>query len=238
MVMNDELIVCGDSFMSPRIDYPGAHFSEILAEKLGLNLMPLSRAGISNGGIALQLISAIKRVPKLILFNLTFHDRIEFRLSDIIEEPISLDSISYNMGSTELSTQNKKLKPLASDNLLGLLSNNANSIYKKSKLKAIKNYFNELYCSDWKRQTDCMMMYAVLHTLNKSGIPYIMVMDNLILRESPCPIDWLSEKNDVSQALIEVFNRPLSFDPGFHTSLESQQEIADFLLSHCNKYFK
>jgi hypothetical protein len=236
--MNDELIVCGDSFVSPRIDYPGAHFSEILAEKLGLNLMPLSRAGISNGGIALQLLSAIKRVPKLILFNLTFYDRIEFRLSDIIEEPISLDSISYNMGSTELSTQNKKLGSLASDNLASLLSDSANSIYKKSKLKAIKNYFNELYCDDWKRQTDCMMMYAVLHTLNKSGIPYIMIMDNLNLRESPCPIDWLSEKNNVSQSLVNFFNRPLSFDPGFHTSLEAQQEIAEFLISHHNKYFE
>jgi hypothetical protein len=238
MVMSNELVVCGDSFMSPRIDYPGAHFSEILAEKLGLGVIPFSRAGISNGGIALQLISAIKRVPKLILLNLTFCDRIEFRLSDTIEETISLDSISYNLNSTELSTQNKKLGSLASDNLISLLDDSANNTYKKSKLKAIKNYFNELYCDDWKRQTDCMMMYAVLHTLNKSGIPYVMVMDNLNLRESPCPIDWLSEKNDVSQSLVDLFNRPLSVDPGFHTSLESQQEIADFLLSHYNKYFK
>lgn len=232
----NELIVCGDSYMSPRVDYPGKHFSEIVSTNLGLELVAYSRSGISNGGIALQILEAINQKPKLILLNLTFYDRIEFRLDENISQPITFNSLDYSLSTNDLSVQEKRSGPLASDNFSSLLSENAT--YPKDKLTAIKTYFEELYCGEWKRQTDGMMMYAVLDTLHKSNIPYLIMQDNLQLERFLCPISWIGDKNNISQQLIPLFDKPKDFDPGFHTSFETQQEVAQFVLNHYDKYFK
>lgn len=231
----NELIICGDSYMSPKVDYVGKHFSEIVSNHLGLPLVVYSRSGISNGGIALQILKAIKQNPKLIIFNLTYHDRIEFKLDGFPESDISFDSLCYDINTTEISTQSRRSGILASDNLVSLLGRN--HTYPKNKLKAIRNYFQELYCQEWKEQTDIMMMYSVLHTLHKTSIPYIMVHNNLALYKSPCTIDWLDDKNNISEQLVDLFTRPIEVDPGFHTSVETQQEIAQYVLNHYNKYF-
>lgn len=232
----NKLIVCGDSYMSPRVDYSGKHFSEIVSKDLGLELIAYSRSGISNGGIALQVLEAVKQNPKLILLNLTFPDRIEFRLDGYDDRIITFKDIDYAIDSTDMSVQENRFGPLASDNLISLL--NGSTHYPKDKLNAVRTYFEELYCEDWKKQTDSMMMYAVLHALYKSSVPYIIIQDNLGLRGFTCPIDWIDDKNNVSQQLIPLFNRPKDFDPGFHTSFETQKDIAQFVLNHCDKYFK
>ena len=232
----NKLMVCGDSFMSPRVDYPDKHFSEIIAHTLGFELIALSRSGISNGGIALQILEAIKYQPQLLLLNLTFYDRIEFRLDGFKDQPITFNSLDYSSKTTDVSTQSRHPGPLASENLTTLLNG---SHYPKSKHDAIKHYFEELYCEDWKRQTDYMMIYAVLHTLHRSGIPYIIVQDNLQLnRNHMCYIDWIRPKNNISEQTIQFFSRPKEFDPGFHTSLETQKDIAQFVLNHYDKYFR
>lgn len=231
----NELVVCGDSFMSPRLNYAGKHFSEIVSSNMGLKLKAYSRSGISNGGIALQILEAITQNPKLILLNLTYHDRIEFRLDGFDPQLITFKSLWYDINNTDLSTLGGQSGPLASDNLVSLLSDSL--IYPENKLKVIHQYFNELYCEEWKRQTDCMLMYSVLHTLHKTSIPYLVIQDNLLLHRSPCPIDWIAEKNNISEEMIPFFNRPKEFDPGFHTSFETQQEMAQYVLNHLDKYF-
>lgn len=232
----NKLIVCGDSYMSPRVDYPGKHFSEIIAHQLGFELTVLSRSGISNGGIALQILEAIKHQPQLLLLNLTFYDRIEFRLDGFKDQRITFNSLDYSGQTTDVSTQSRHPGPLASENLATLLNG---SHYPKSKHDAIKHYFEELYCEDWKRQTDYMMIYAVLHTLHKSTIPYIIIQDNLQLNcNHPCNIDWIHEKNTIAEQTVQFFSRPKEFDPGFHTSLETQKDVAQFVLNHYDKYFR
>lgn len=232
----NKLIVCGDSFMSPRVYYKGKHFSEIVANHLDLKLTAYSRSGISNGGIALQILEAINQNPKLILLNITYYDRIEFRLDGFDHQHITFNSLHYDIINTDLSCNSRQTGPLASDNFAGMLGENF--VYPENKLKVVRQYFDELYCEEWKRQTDCMMMYSVLHTLHKTGIPYLIIQDNLGLYNSPCPIDWISEKINISQEMIPFFNRPREFDPGFHTSFETQKDMAQYVLNHYDKYFK
>ncbi len=71
------VIICGDSFMSPVLSYPGTHFSQIFCSKMGFHLEAFARSGMSNAGIAIQINSALKRKPDLIIFNTTSFDRIE-----------------------------------------------------------------------------------------------------------------------------------------------------------------
>ena len=222
--------------MSPRVDYPGKHFSEIVSKNLGLELVAYSRSGMSNGGIALQILEAINQGPEIVLLNLTFSDRIEFKLDGFPLERTTFRSLDYSLSSTDMSVQDKRFGPLASDNLVSLLNNNTH--YPKDKLTAVRIYFEELYCEEWKGQTDSMMMYAVLDTLHKSNIPYLIIQDNLQLERCPCPISWIGDKNNISQQLVPLFNKPKEFDPGFHTSFETQQELAQFVLNHYDKYFK
>ena len=65
------LIICGDSFMSPRTFHKDKHFAEIFSNTLGFELTSYARSGFSNGGIVIQLSEAIRQKPDLILFNLT-----------------------------------------------------------------------------------------------------------------------------------------------------------------------
>ena len=75
-----KIIVCGDSFMSPVVgDYAGTHFSEIVAKEINYELVAYSRGGMSNGGICIQVKSAIEAKPDLILVGTTYFDRLEYR---------------------------------------------------------------------------------------------------------------------------------------------------------------
>lgn len=102
-----KLIVCGDSFMSPVITFSGTHFSEIFAKELDFDLTCFSRSGMSNGGIAIQLITAIDLKPDLIIFNTTGIDRIEIPVKD-----------DTKIFTTNPSKFNEKWEPYTVDNLL------------------------------------------------------------------------------------------------------------------------
>jgi hypothetical protein len=62
--------------------YKGTHFSELLAEKLGYELIVYAKPGSSNGGICVQIEEAIRSKPDLIIFGQTVADRIEFKVAE------------------------------------------------------------------------------------------------------------------------------------------------------------
>ena len=240
-----KLITCGDSYMSPRIHFEGTHFTEIFASKLGFDLITYSRAAMSNGGIALQLLQAIEDKPNLIIFNLTFCDRIEFPLDASLQmKPTQKDLFYKYEPPLELSTINGHPGNLVSDNIASILSDHPNShslIYPKEKIEAVRTYFNELYSTNWKYLSDCMTMYSILHVLHRSGIDYIMYCDNLRLTElqkTPFKTDWIDSKNNISNAMKEYISRPAPNNTGYHTSIETQADIAEYVINHYNKYFK
>lgn len=242
-----KLIVCGDSYMSPRLHVKGTHFSEIFASTCNLDLVCYSRSAMSNGGIILQLLQAIKDKPKLIIFNTTHSDRIEFSIDSSIKynHIISLADLQYkNYGNNELScVQHKFQGNLLSDSLITLLNHpdHFNSQHKltKEKLSSLKNYFQELYIENWKWQQDCMMMYYAIHQLHLSQIPYIWCLDFLHLNKN-LSTDWVEPKNNLLKPFHEFCNLPLEIDFkdfGYHTSPKTQQLMADCIINHYNKYF-
>lgn len=236
-----KLIVCGDSFMSPVVTHPGTHFSELVAKELGYELTAYSRGGMSNGGIAVQIESAIKSQPDLILVGLTYYDRIEYPMNmapDSTHHEFTIEDISYTNShsvSSRYSWLNKSPR-LISTTIAQLLTDESNWLNHLSgisiKKKALNFWLRYLYDPDWKRQTDMWMMYAVLHRLHLSGIPYLLCMDPMGVRHT-CP--WLLDSvhnlvDNVADIIFPMPEKPP--EPAYHTTAETQQAVAKFVLAH------
>ena len=72
-----KIAVCGDSWASPSPLSPGHHYSEIIADRLGAKLVPLSRGGCSNAAICLQIEFAIEQQVDFVIITTAEPDRIE-----------------------------------------------------------------------------------------------------------------------------------------------------------------
>lgn len=257
-----KMVVCGDSWMSPSIMSPNTHFTQIVAEKLNLDLICLSRGGMSNGGICAQIESAIDMNPDLIIFNTTCHDRIEVSiegsykinninnpdrfsqdLNDTNRNKITAKNILYRHKQyiTTYSDIVSKDPRIISDNLISLLTeddSNFGNIYDndvkdmKSKKRAIKEYFSEIYNHQWKQQIDMWCMEGIISKLYHSNINFLLTLDILRISKN---IEWLPKKyigfdydqfyeltrKDILES-NELFN-----DPGYHTVTKSQEFLAN-----------
>ena len=72
-----KLMVAGCSFSAVSITQPGTSWSELLAEKLGWELVNLARQGCSNGGVRIQIEEIRRQKPDFAIVTPTFWDRME-----------------------------------------------------------------------------------------------------------------------------------------------------------------
>ena len=70
-----QLLVVGDSFMHPDVDYPEQHWSEMLPE---YDVLMRSESGSTNTIIARNFFQGLKQTPDAIVLGFTMNDRIEF----------------------------------------------------------------------------------------------------------------------------------------------------------------
>jgi hypothetical protein len=71
------LMVAGCSFSAVSSTMPGTSWSEVLADRLGWNLVNLARQGCSNGGIRIQIDEIRRARPDFAIIGPTFWDRME-----------------------------------------------------------------------------------------------------------------------------------------------------------------
>lgn len=253
MVMMEKqktMIVIGDSHMTPsRWDrFRNTHFSEIIAEKLNYNIIHFGKGGMSNGGIAIALHTALtERIrPDLILFGSTTHDRFEWPYGEKgCRYPPSIRDIKYHCEPN--LTHNMPLAGndprIISGGLLEIArhidlnldtwEDSASSFDDPcvERLDALKKYFEFIYDQNLKRFMDMQLVYAMYHRLKMSACKFIICRDQLnVYRELNCNM-WLDPKNyawdDVKSTIGDFF---CVQDPGYHTDPEKQKEIAELLL--------
>lgn len=244
-----KLFVCGDSWMSSSPETPGLHFSEIVSKSIDYDLYNIARGGMSNGGICAQIEFAIKFRPDLIIYNSTFPDRIEFPTKDNTGINLDASHIAYmykTSTSSELNFFNKDIRMISDtlsgmgswfpkDFLEGLYGDSCKDIGKKQ--EAIKTYIEHLYCHQWKSQMDKLLLYSVTHKLLSSKINFIFMCDSL---GALAQIPWIETKNmgysydlllNKRDLHIEKYFGSKNFkDPGYHTTVETQAEIAEHTL--------
>ena len=73
------VLIVGDSFMKPDVDYPGQHFSEMLGS---VETIVLSTDGSSMGMILDQIIRGLDHKPDGVIIGFTAADRVEYLRHD------------------------------------------------------------------------------------------------------------------------------------------------------------
>lgn len=71
------LAICGDSWFTSDLAFPGKSFGEVLTNKYGYNLLSLARGGCSNFAINLQVKKALELNADIVIVGATTPDRIE-----------------------------------------------------------------------------------------------------------------------------------------------------------------
>lgn len=239
--MNPNLIVCGDSYMSPVLAYPKKHFSEIVADTLNYNLIPLSRGGMSNGGIVLQIESAIQYKPKVVLLSTSFVGRIEYPIKVSNHSVVNnADSILYKGKCLSASQKyvgrnprliSTNLAEILDDKILDLYPDNIENVdFSREKILILRKWFELIYDEGWKTKCDRLMLFAALMKLEKLNIPYIICFD--FVGVSSEYLEIKNKKTFLNNAFLQILDKqgPLNFDPGFHTSFETQELFASKIL--------
>lgn len=244
-----KIAVCGDSYMAPVTNPAGSHFSELLAQRLGAELIYFARGGMSNGGIALQIQDAVSMRPDLILLDTSLISRVEFPIAQTPSQFHATDIVYAHTESVTSHRAEFNCRPnMISDTIISLLDlpespSRWNNLYRgipnfKEKIEALKQYVTYLFDANWKIQVDKWCMYAVLHQLEMSGVPYVIVHDQLGIRNFP----WINQRNYIGDKIYNYYKKmPVNFwktdlDPGYHTTPEIQIEICQEIYIHLKQW--
>lgn len=212
----ETIAICGDSFSATSKKLPGTHYSEILTEKVGCQLLNYARRGCSNGGIRLQIQEAIKKNASFVIVVPTSWDRTEIPVRDNfykatenvpkkswgnLMQDFLLDS-SNSTYDSGLGIENINYDPLKTHNMIFetifSLAENLPHEYRMSqlteeKVNAMKQFINHLYDSNWKRQMDQWIISEGLAQLQSHNIPFSIERGML----------W-SDRNEVKNTVIKT----------------------------------
>jgi hypothetical protein len=202
--MKKKLAICGDSFMAA-VDSTqsghGKHFTEILANKLDMDLFTLARGACGNNVIRLQIEEVIKEMPDLVIIGTTSIDRIEIPISN---NNLNIDDLllsSYekpkgilNFDYSTLPDISKYFKNFTTDDikLISLTLNSyvfdvetrnstlrENDFYIKNitdeKINAIIQYYLHCYDWSWKRELDTWIITDGLQRLLDKNINFYII---------------------------------------------------------------
>jgi len=244
-----KIAVCGCSFsaVSNLPEYRGTHWSEILAAKLGAELVSYARQGIGNNVIRLQIDEAIKDGADWVFIASTTEDRIEFPMNKFkkIEDgnpnhsAYPENQIGYNpsLGLKNFNYGSSHPYTMISETLFSVIDNLPHNyriikVDKNTRI-AVEGYTAFLYDAHWKSQVDTWVLQSGLwrlHNLNINFLfnPWITYIHDKTFSDMP---QWFVEKYYVPEnyALGNFAKKyPLTGpDPGYHTHPDGQVAIAE-----------
>jgi len=256
-----KLAVCGDSWFSSDLEWPGRSFGEILANQLNYELISLARGGCSNVAIALQIDQAIAMKADVVVIGTTTPDRIEIpiltknqsmwnalksafnwlgfsdRQLSIYKKSRGLANIKYHP-HPDLSSKHEFLVDpcIISESMNNLAFHGPNSDKYKDDLtsdqyQALQAYMLYLYDSNLKRQIDVWVISAACHRLFNAKIPFLLFVESLFTNDLRQDIAWIPYENIVES---QEFNYGMAQQgtPRFHYCPEVGGNIfADFIQS-------
>ena len=226
-----KIIACGDSFLTPDRRYPGGHFTELLAEKYGYEVINLARGGISNIGIGFQMELAISLNPNIIILAPTGSDRMQVPVGKF-NPSLGLKNIRYTdfysatCGSVYVGTEDSAIV----DDVVYTIANDCDwtvddrgQKYKLSpeKKEAVKYYITHLRDEELQKVTDRWIIDYWTMQARTVGIRIIFlseIMDRFYIQYNT---SW----DDIG----------VNIDTIFHANLDSQKlivEVADKIIKN------
>lgn len=227
-----KLVVCGDSFFSCDERYPGTHFSELLANQLGCELVNLAREGISNSGIRLQVDRALTFNPSFIIVGATSSDRFEMPLKSLwpnesrgnFDAHNGLDNVAYNYyNSTAKQYLDQQKATLFSNHYSKFASdNNFDSTFNL----AWKYFFDTILDLNWKQQQDNWIIESSLVTLLNQPCPFLYIPNAHYVPA------WLDRSLVADEQ--QLTNLTGHCDSIYHTTAENQQIFYNYIKDRIN----
>jgi hypothetical protein len=245
-----KIAVCGCSFsaLSSLPEYRGTHWSEILANKLGAELVNFARQGIGNNVIRLQIDAAIAEKADWVFIASTTEDRIEFPLEKFtkIEDgnpnhvamTENCNGYRWEDGLKNFNYGTAHPYRMIAETMFSVIDNNDHN-YRIAKVDkhtrvAVEGYAAFLYDAHWKRQLDNWVLFSGLWKLNSLNVPFLFNPWNTYIENKDWSADFPTE------FVIKYFAPPqfalgafcgthpvIGTDPGYHTHPDGQIAITD-----------
>jgi len=194
--MKKKLMVAGCSFSAPTKNNDGTSWSEVLAEKLGWDLVNLARQGCSNGGVRLQIEEIRKQRPDFAVVTPTFWDRME----------IPANSAPYDWTQAPSHGENAPLEKHLQDRTRGngyrredglinvnygkepsnmicetifSLAENFDHPYRMARISkdaqhGIRSWIDSIYDNAWKKQQDEWIMHEGILQMYHDGLKFLV----------------------------------------------------------------
>lgn len=254
--------ICGDSFMAS-ISYDknnldngyGEHFTEILGEKMGCEIVTFARGACSNQAIRLQIDEIIKESPDCVIIGLTSSDRIEIPIKNIksnnysekvsnkfIEESFNSVDGLYNVdyrNYPDNSSRHEKFYTLEPKLISETINNFFHEEYKhkdvsQEDISLIEKWFYRFYDFKWKQQQDIWIISDGLRKLKEMNINFYCINPMFELNS----FDFCKENIIQPGSVLNPWGyqeKEIKVPYRFHTTLESQRILAENWFDFLNK---
>lgn len=233
------LAVCGDSFMSvcdlqhkeqTMETYAGTHWSEVVSERMDMNLLNLAIPGSSTATIIFQLLQAIKmKADCIVIANSASTGRHEyFYKNEFGVEPPRIPTIKdFYFGKS-------RSNPFTSDSpIIPTIESYGTSEIPNEQFKNFMLINFPLQLSDIKE--NWMFVYG-LDKLVKSKIPFLVFEGRATSpwanAENQELLDFCKEENIIYTSDFDPYCNRHShgwMPPNYHTSIEEQVRIANYM---------
>jgi hypothetical protein len=198
--MTKKLMVAGCSFNAVSKSLPGTAWSELLAKKLGWELVNLARQGCSNGGIRIQIEEIRRQRPDFAIVGATFWDRMEIpagaapydwaqqsggwnpKLQQHLQNLTLKNGYNREDGIDNVNYGNNNYNMICET--IFSLAENYEHPYRSGKIskeaqQGVRYWIDSIYDSEWKKQQDEWIITEGLVQLFCDGIKFLFLPHNL-----------------------------------------------------------
>jgi hypothetical protein len=191
-----KLMVAGCSFSAPSKTKPGTSWSEVMAQRLGWDLVNLARQGCSNGGIRIQIEEIRRQRPDFAVVSGTFWDRMEIpasaapydwsqqsggwdpKLQQHLQDRTLKNGYNRDDGINNVNYGNNNYNMICET--IFSLAENYDHPYRSGKLdknsqKGVRAYIDTIYDNAWKKQQDEWIIREGVMQLYLDGINFLFL---------------------------------------------------------------
>jgi hypothetical protein len=267
-----KLMVAGCSFSAPSQTLPGTSWSELMAKELGWELTNLARQGCSNGGVRIQIEEIRRQRPDFAVVSATFWDRMEIPATAAPYVPPENENKGWG-NDLQLHLQNQNIgngynRSAGIDNInygnnpyrmicetIFSLAENHSHAYRSTKIdknaqEAVKQYINNLYDSNWKKQQDEWIIVEGVLQMYLDGINFLFLPNLLWPFDPNNQLQWRDaipqlvpthyiQLDPMKTPQVATGTHPCdpNNDPGYHGNNQSQELIAQWHLEYMKNGF-
>lgn len=220
----EHLIVCGDSYQTPS-EHPkflGTHWSEVLSTRMGIPLMTLASPGMSDTGIAFQIMEATKYKNALVVMSMCPGLRFDRNAPNSATMQIThhtnfkLEQVAHNYKNIYIHPTSISTMSMDSVTDRVFLTETNHDLEEFKQLCVIFHALDLL-----KKQTNDFLFFDSMPNKHKKRVSEVLDEKNIVT----------TQQLDLQYNCIDHSTTPnwQDIDPGYHTLPDRQVQIADYV---------